>query len=219
MSIYTWMRLSALKPGPGPSENAMAMNKLIDLIRKRQSVRRYIDKPVEKEKLDRCLEAALLAPSACNAQPWKFIVVEDPVLVKKLARETWNRLVAFNRFVEQARVIIVITIEKSPLVPTIGGIIRNKAYPLIDIGIAAEHFCLQATEEGLGTCMLGWFNEKPIKKLLGIPKNKRIGLLISLGYEPDDYRQRKKIRKERTKLVSYNRYDGWRADNDTRSPE
>ncbi len=165
--------------------------KLIDLIMLRQSVRRYTDQKVEKEKLQRCLEAAQMAPSACNAQPWKFIVVDDEQLVKKVARETWDRIAAFNKFVDQAPVIIVITIEKSPLVPTMGRIIKKKEYPLIDIGIAAEHFCLQATEEGLGTCMLGWYNEKPIQKLLGIPKNRRIGLLISLGYEPDDYKNEK----------------------------
>ena len=182
------------------------MTKLIDLIMQRQSVRRYSDKAVEKEKLDRCLEAALMAPSACNAQPWKFIVVDEPQLVKKVARETWNKLVSFNKFVEQAPVIIVITMEKSPFVPTIGGRIKNKEYPLIDIGIASEHFCLQATEEGLGTCMLGWFNEKAIQKLLDIPKNRRIGLLISLGYEPHGYRMRKKIRKERSKVISRNKY-------------
>jgi len=132
--------------------------------------------------------------------------VNEPELVKKVAKETWNRLVAFNKFVDQAPVIIVITIEKSPIVPTVGGIIKDKEYPLIDIGIAAEHFCLQATEEGLGTCMLGWFNEKPIQKLLDIPKNRRIGLLISLGYEPEGYKMRKKIRKGIEKVVSYNKY-------------
>ena len=179
---------------------------LIDLINQRQSVRRYTDQTVEKEKLDRCLHAAMMAPSACNAQPWKFIIVDEPAMVKKVAKETWNKLVAFNKFVEQAPVIIVITIERSPLVPMIGGIIKNKEYPLIDIGIAAEHFCLQATAEGLGTCMLGWFNEKPIQKLLEIPKNRRIGLLISLGYEPQGYKQRKKIRKVLEKVVSYNKY-------------
>ena len=182
------------------------MNKLIDLIRQRQSVRRYADKQVENEKLERCLEAATMAPSACNAQPWKFIVVDEPKLVKTLAKKTWNKLVSFNSFVEQAPVIIVITIEKSPFVPTIGGIIKNKEYPLIDIGIAAEHFCLQATEEGLGTCMLGWFNEKAIQKLLQIPKTRRIGLLISVGYAPEDYKMRRKIRKEKEQVVSYNKY-------------
>jgi nitroreductase len=180
--------------------------KLIDLIHQRQSVRRYTDTQVETEKLERCLEAAALAPSACNAQPWKFIVVDEPKLVKTLAKETWNKLVSFNRFVEQAPLIIVITIEKSPFVPTIGGRIKNIEYPLIDIGIAAEHFCLQATEEGLGTCMLGWFNEKAVQKLLQIPKNRRIGLLISVGYAPEDYRMRRKIRKKSLKVVSYNKY-------------
>ena len=180
--------------------------KLIDLILQRQSVRRYTDKPVEREKLERCLEAATLAPSACNAQPWKFIVVDEPILVKKLAKETWNKLVAFNRFVDQAPVLIVISIEKSPFVPTIGGRIKNKEYPLIDIGIASEHFCLQAEEEGLGTCMLGWFNEKAVQKLLNIPKNRRIALLISVGYAPEDYKMRRKIRKEFSKVVSYNKY-------------
>ncbi|MDT8393104.1 MAG: nitroreductase family protein [Bacteroidales bacterium] len=66
--------------------------------------------------------------------------------------------------------------------------------------------CLQATEEGLGTCMLGWFNEKAIQKLLKIPGNRRIGLLITLGYEPEDYKVRKKIRKRAEKVVSYNKH-------------
>ena len=180
--------------------------KLMDLIQKRQSARKYTDKPVEADKLNRCLDAATLAPSACNAQPWKFIVVDDPPLVKKLAKGTWNRVISFNKFVEQAPVIIVITMEKSPFVPTIGGRIKNKEYPLIDIGIAAEHFCLQAEEEGLGSCMLGWFNEKEVQRLLNIPKSRKIGLLISLGYAPDDYRIRKKIRKDRSAVVSYNKY-------------
>lgn len=184
------------------------MNKaLLELIRKRQSVRRYSDLPVERDKLDRCLEAAMLAPSACNAQPWKFIVVDDPDLVKKVAKETWNILVNFNKFVEQAPVLIVITIENSPIVPKMGKMIKNMDYPYIDVGIAAEHFCLQATAEGLGTCMLGWFNEKPIQKLLNIPKKRKVGLVISLGYEPDDYKMREKIRKDISKVVSYNSYE------------
>jgi nitroreductase len=179
---------------------------LLQLIKRRQSVRRYIDRPVEKEKIERCLEAAMLAPSACNAQPWKFIVVDEPELVKKVARETWNTLINFNKFVEEAPVLIVITIENSPVVPRLGKAIKNMDYPYIDIGIAAEHFCLQATEEGLGTCMLGWFNEKPIQKLLNIPRKRKIGLVISVGYEPEGYKMRQKIRKDIGKVVSYNKY-------------
>ena len=77
---------------------------------------------------------------------------------------------------------------------------------MIDIGIAAEHFCLQAAEEGLGTCMLGWFNEKPIKQLLNIPQKKSIGLIISVGYTPEGYRLRDKTRKKFDKVVRYNSY-------------
>ena len=183
----------------------MSMN-FSQLLMQRQSVRRYEEKPVEEDKLDRCLEAAYMAPSACNAQPWKFIIVDDPSLLKKVAGETWNKLVSFNKFVAQAPMIVVITIEKSPIVPTIGGRIKKKEYPLIDIGIAAEHFCLQATEEGLGTCMLGWFNEKSIQKLLHIPKNRKIGLMISVGYAPKNYKMRKKIRKVKSKVITRNRY-------------
>jgi nitroreductase len=87
-----------------------------------------------------------------------------------------------------------------------GAVIKDREFPLIDIGIASEHLCLQAAEEGLGTCMLGWFNEKPIKELLNIPKEKRIGLLITLGYAPEDYRLRQKIRKNPDEVINYNSY-------------
>jgi len=156
--------------------------------------------------LRRCLEAARLAPSASNSQPWKFIVVNDPELVMKVAKETIGPLSTFNNFVPEAPVILAVVIEKMKVFTKIGASIQDREYPLIDIGIAAEHFCLQAAEEGLGTCMLGWFNEKPIKELLKIPKERRIGLLITLGYAPDDYRLREKIRKKPEEMISFNFY-------------
>lgn len=176
-----------------------------ELVKKRFSARKYLDKPIEREKLTRCLEAARLSPSACNSQPWHFILVDDPELVKQVAAETYNSIITFNRFVSKAKAIVVIIMEKPKLITQIGGAIKNKEYPLIDIGIAAEHFCLQAAAEGLGTCMLGWFNEKAIKKLLHIPAKKTIGLLISVGY-PDYKKQPVKGRKDFEEIVSINRY-------------
>jgi nitroreductase len=184
----------------------MENNHFLSLVKQRQSVRKYTDKPVEKDKLQRCLEAARLAPSASNSQPWKFVVVNDPELVQKVANETIGPLSTFNNFVPQAPVIVAIIIEKMKALTQIGASIQDREYPLIDIGIAAEHFCLQATEEGLGTCMLGWFNEKPIKELLKIPKDRRIGLLITLGYAPEDYHLRQKIRKKPEETINYNSY-------------
>ena len=180
--------------------------KLLELIQQRQSVRRYAPKEVEKEKVEKCLEAAYLAPSACNAQPWKFIVVDDKDLKDKIARATFDPVISFNHFVPQAPVIIAIVEEKSPLIPRVGGRIKHKPYYLLDIGIAAEHICLQATELGLGTCMLGWFNEKAVKKLLNVPKERNIPLLITLGYPEKDYPQRQKIRKVYESVRSYNSY-------------
>lgn len=178
-----------------------------ELVQSRQSVRKFDrSKAVETEKLLQCIEAARLAPSACNAQPWKFIIVNDPVLREKVAKETFGTIVRFNKFVLDAPVIVVITIEEQNLTSKIGTAIKHIYFPLIDIGIAAEHFCLQAQELGLGTCMIGWFNEKPIKELLHIPKERKIGLLIAVGYPPEGYKLRQKQRKDFNKIVSYNRY-------------
>ncbi len=180
--------------------------KLLDLIIKRQSDRAYIDKMVDRDIIDRCLEAARLAPSASNSQPWTFVVIDDPALKNQVADKTVGPLKSFNKFVSQAPVIVAIVMEKPKLITEAGGRIKKKEYPLIDIGIAAEHFCLQAAEEGLGTCMLGWFNEKSVKKLINVPNNKNIPLLITLGYTPNGYRTRKKIRKEFNNAVRYNSY-------------
>ena len=84
---------------------------------------------------------------------------------------------------------------------------KDREFPLIDIGIAAEHFCLQAAALGLGTCMLGWFDEEAIKTILQIPAKTRVGLLITLGYAAEGYALRKKIRKEAREMCSFNRYE------------
>jgi nitroreductase len=114
--------------------------------------------------------------------------------------------VSFNAFVLQAPVLAVLVIEKPKIITQIGGRLKNRDFPLIDIGIAAEHFCLQAAELGLGTCMLGWFDEPLVQQLLQIPKEKRVGLIISLGYDARMEPPRPKNRKSREAMSSFNRY-------------
>lgn len=177
-----------------------------ELIHSRQSVRRYSDKPVEIEKLNQCLEAARLAPSASNSQPWKFIIVDQEPLRTEVAKATFSDIKLINKFTLQAPVMVVIVIEKAKLITRLAMLVKKKEWPLIDVGITAEHFCLQATELGLGTCMIGWFEEDKIKKLLHIPSEKSIGLIISLGYPTEGYPQRTKIRKTLEEIVQYNRY-------------
>ena len=177
----------------------------LELAKSRQSVRSYRDKPVETDKIERCLEASWLAPSACNSQPWKFIVVNNTELKNALADAAEDRILSMNHFTKQAPVHIVVIREKPNITSKLGGIIRNKTYTLIDLGIATEHFCLQAVSEGFGTCILGWFNEKKVKELLNIPKNKRAELIITLGYPASDEIREKK-RKALEEIYSYNTY-------------
>lgn len=178
----------------------------LNLINRRQSVRKYTNKPVDREIIRQLVQAVHMAPSACNSQPWKLIIVDESELKNKVAKATFSKTVSFNKFVMEAPVIAVFVIEKAKLIAQIGGKLKNQEYPQYDIGIAAEHFCLQATELGLGTCMLGWFDEKKIQKLLNIPSKRKIGLVISLGYAPVDYKQRKKIRKPIEEIYGYNGY-------------
>lgn len=178
-----------------------------DLLLTRQSVRRYRDQPVEPEKIAQLIEAVRLAPSASNSQPWKLIIVDEPDLKDQVALATFSTLVSFNKFVPQAPVLAVLVAEKPKLITQIGGRLKDRDFPLIDIGIAAEHFCLQAAELELGTCMLGWFDEPAIQRLLHIPQHKRIGLLIALGYSEGEDPPRPKIRKSRQEMCSFNRYE------------
>ena len=176
------------------------------LINIRQSVRTYTDQPVEAEKMALLIEAVRLAPSASNSQPWKLIIVDDPEIKDQVARATSSALISFNRFAPQAPVLAVLTIERPKLVTQIGAKLKDREFSLIDIGIAAEHFCLQAAELGLGTCMLGWFDETAIHKVLAIPEKIRIGLVITLGYAAPGTPIRIKIRKNTKQMCSFNRY-------------
>ena len=172
------------------------------LAQSRQSDRAYEKRPVEREKLERILQAACLAPSACNAQPWKFVVVDDPELSVKVGRATAG--LGMNKFAKDAPVHILIVEESMNITSFLGAKIKDKYFPLIDIGIAAAHITLAAESEGLGSCILGWFDEKEIKKLTGIPAGKRLLLDITIGYAAKP--KRKKSRKPMEKVVSFNHY-------------
>lgn len=158
----------------------------LELVKKRQSVRKYSGKPVPKDAIERCLEAARLAPSACNSQPWSFIIIDDVKLKDEVATAAFSGIYSSNSFAKSAPVLVAVITEHSKFIASLGGYFRGTQYNLIDVGIAAEHFVLQAAEEGLGTCWLGFFNEKAVKKVLNIPKDKKADIIISVGYPADD---------------------------------
>lgn len=177
----------------------------LELVKNRQSVRAYSDKSIEHKYLLQCVEAARLAPSACNSQPWHFIIVDDPKIKEDVAKATFNEAVSFNKFALNAPAIIVVTASRGNLRTKVGQMVSGLPYFLIDVGIATQHFCLQATELGLGTCMIGWFNEKKLKSILNIPKSERVSLLITVGYPKSD-ETRHKSRKELGEIWSSNTY-------------
>lgn len=174
----------------------------LELCEKRYSSRNYLEKTVEREKIEKCLEASRLAPSAVNAQPWSFIVIDDPELKEKVAKETFDIVSSFNKFTLTAPVLVAIVNENPVMTSFLGRFAQGRDYTLMDVGIVASYFCLKAAEEGLGTCILGYYNEKNVKNILKIPKNKSVSLIISLGYPADS--PRKKNRKAIEKIRRYN---------------
>lgn len=176
-----------------------------DLVVSRQSVRAFdAGKSVEKEKITRIMEMARLAPSACNAQPWHIIVVDDPDLKNSVADATSERILGMNHFTKQAPVHLVLVEEKVNLSSGLGGWVKNKDFAQMDLGIIATHIVLAAQAEGLGTCIIGWFNEKKMRELLHIPESKRVWLDIIIGYGIQPLRDKK--RKPFKDVVSYNSY-------------
>ncbi len=148
---------------------------LYESIRTRKSVRAWRDEPVGDEVLERVLEAARLAPSARNAQEWRFVVVRDPDTRRRLAEAA-----AGQDFVGRAPVVIACCAE------TDGRVMRSGqlAYT-IDVAIAAEHLALAAAAEGLGTCWVGAFDEGRVREILGIPPAVRVVQLMPLGWPRD----------------------------------
>ncbi len=173
-----------------------------ELILKRQSDRKYAPQAVPREHILQCLEAARLAPSACNSQPWKFIVVDDPEKLRYMSDAAIG--LGMNKFTATVPVMVAVVQENMNMEARAGALVKNKDYSMIDLGIAVENFCLQAADLGLGTCIIGWFDEPKIKKILGVPKARRIQVLISLGYP--DGPTRNKVRKPLEDMSSWNAY-------------
>jgi nitroreductase len=168
---------------------------VLEAIRKRKSVRRYLNKKVEEDKLFAVLEAARLAPSASNRQEWRFILVRDQVSKKKLAEAANNQ-----SFIAEASIVIVACAETDEHVMSCG----QACYP-IDVAIALDHITLAAVELGLGTCWIGAFDEKKVKQILEIPSEVRLVALMPLGY-PYDSSGASKNRLSLNEILKYEQY-------------
>ena len=175
------------------------MNSFYELASKRQSCRSYTDKPVEKDKLMKCINAAFLAPSACNGQPWHYTLVINREAASKLAKTLQSG--GMNKFTDKTPAFAVITQKASNASATIGGKLKHQDYSSMDIGISTAHFVLQAEDLGLSTCIIGWFNEKDLKSLLSIKESDRIRLVIAVGYKDESDKFRTKRRKPEDEVL------------------
>jgi nitroreductase len=166
---------------------------LMEVIRTRRSIRKYRPDPVPQEDIEYILEAARLAPSWANSQCWHFVVVTDPQVKEAMAK-------AGNPWAAHAPALIVACAD-----PTKPGTKGDQQYYMLDIGIAMEHAILAATERGLGTCWIGWFEEDIVKKALGVPESMRVVAFSPLGYPagPPGALERKSL----DQIMSHNQYE------------
>jgi len=183
----------------------MIQSKVFETIKERFSVRSYLDKQIEEEKLNLILEAARLAPSASNSQPWHFYVVKDQAKRKALSQKMPLGLhVVMNNFIAEAPVVIVASAGPISVLQKIASFIINKKWYFLDLGIALEHMVLTAWELGIGSCWIGWFDEKKIKKVLQIPNDQEVVALLTLGYPNEErppFPKHRKLREEIVKII------------------
>jgi len=145
------------------------------LFEERRSIRRYGDRLVEEEKLAAVLEAARSAPSWANMQCWTYVVVRDPAVKEAVAATLSNN--PGQKAVLAAPVLIVACAD-----PEKSGTVNGQPYYMLDIGISMQQLMLEAWNQGLGTCWIGWIKEDEIRSILGVPENMRVIALTPLGY-------------------------------------
>ncbi len=162
------------------------MKSLDQIIAARRSVRAFdTGRAVAEDHVQAICEAARLAPSACNSQTWRFIAVTDAGVIDRIRREAMRPVIP-NKWLSQAPLLMVGCARLDIVANRIGARVTGTEYYQIDMGIAMEHMVLKATELGLGTCWIGWFNDEKIKAILHIPKGVKVPALLAVGYPADD---------------------------------
>jgi nitroreductase len=191
--------LPAVAPG--------AYEPLLDVMRARRSCRRYDPaRAVPRALLDRCAEAARLAPSACNRQPWRLVIADAPDTVARFRAEARKPGVP-HPWWDQVPVFVALCARLDLVTHRIAPLFSGIPYYLIDIGIAGEHFVLAAEALGLGTCWIGWFNERAAKRILGIPRSHRIVSLLTVGWPAGDAGDSRSSRLSLDDIRQWNRWE------------
>ena len=173
--------------------------KLDQILNARRSVRSFDPSPVNEKDIISVIEAARLSPSACNSQTWRFIFVTRREIIRKICHEAMRHVIP-NKWLEQVPLVIVGCSQLDVIANRVGTRVTGIEYYQIDLGIAMEHMVLKATELGLGTCWIGWFDETRVKGILGIPKKIKVSALLAMGY-PKKASGKKRKRKPAEKIA------------------
>jgi nitroreductase len=180
--------------------------KVLRVIEERRSIRQFDSRPVEQEKIDLCVEAAHLAPSADNVQPWRFVIFNDPDMKEAFGNAVFTGIYRITRWALKAPVLVMLLADLDILTNRLGRRIQDIPFYLLDLGIAGEHFVLQAQALGLGTCWIGWFHVKKAHRFLKLPRGVRVCALLALGYSMLGYTPNPRKRRPLEKVVFYNQW-------------
>lgn len=167
---------------------------------RRQSCRSYSTQPVEREKLERIIETARITPSACNSQPWHMTVVDGTHMPAFAAALQGNHM---NAFATDCPAFIVINEEEMNRSAKRCAETRGLHYASYDIGLLTAHLCYAAQQEGLSTCILGWFDQEAVHAMTGIDPDKKICLILCVGYAGEKDVPRDKVRKDLSEIVTF----------------
>lgn len=183
---------------------------VFEVMKWRRSVREFAPRKVEREKILQILEMARIAPSSSNRQAWHFVVVDEPALIEQIPKQVALGGTIAVTWLRNAPCVVVGCYTKA-LTHYAAELFDHKNY-LVDVSIAMTHICLAATALGIGSCFIGWFNTRKLKKLLALPGKYKIAVLLALGYPANESsdkgignvspRQRKKLHE----VLSFNRY-------------
>lgn len=172
-----------------------------EVLKQRQSCRNYSGEPVSKEDLEKIISGAILAPSACNSQPWAFSVVYSPDKVQEIASAC--KKFGFNKFVDKAGAFIVIEQREPKLFERVSAVLGSRYFADNDIGIVTGFITLCAKDLGLGTCIMGMFDKKAVKTALSLPEKTELKLVIAVGKPAEDDVLREKSRKQMEEIAKF----------------
>lgn len=172
-----------------------------ELCLKRESTRNYTEEKVSVENINAIINEAMQAPSACNSQPWHFVVCQDE-MAKNVSECIGGKDRGINHWSSQVSSFIVLCETKAKLMSSLN--FDSQHFAQIDIGIVGASICYSAADKGIGSCVVGCFDEEKLKELLSIPDEATVRLIISLGYASKE--TRKKVRKEMGEITGYNKW-------------